>query len=67
MRTHRLAQLISGIFFSLPALIVPSTGQTADYKPEYRLSTVLGDAFPWGWGGKRWAELVAELRTMTTN
>ena len=60
MRTHHLAQLISGIFFSLTALIVPSTGQTADYKPEYRLSTVLGDAFPWGWGGKRWAELVAE-------
>ena len=30
------------------------------YKPEYRLSTVLGNAFPWGKGGERWAELVKE-------
>ena len=31
--------------------------QAADYKPEYRLSTVLGPAFPWGKAGERWAEL----------
>jgi len=30
------------------------------YQPEYRLSTVLGPAFPWGRGGERWAELVKE-------
>ena len=30
------------------------------YQPEYRLSTVLGTAFPWGKGGERWAELVKE-------
>jgi TRAP-type C4-dicarboxylate transport system substrate-binding protein len=30
------------------------------YQPEYRLSTVLGNAFPWGKGGERWAELVKE-------
>jgi tripartite ATP-independent transporter DctP family solute receptor len=30
------------------------------YKPEYRLSTVLGNAFPWGKGGERWVELVKE-------
>ena len=32
----------------------------ADYKAEYKLSTVVGEAFPWGQGGKRWAELVKE-------
>jgi len=31
--------------------------QAADYKTEYRLSTVLGTAFPWGKAGERWAEL----------
>jgi len=30
------------------------------YQPEYRLSTVLGNAFPWGQGGERWIELVKE-------
>ncbi len=37
----------------------PSMAQEK-YKPEYRLSTVLGSAFPWGKGGERWAELVKE-------
>jgi TRAP-type transport system periplasmic protein len=32
----------------------------ADYKPEYKLSTVLPAPFPWGVGGERWAELVKE-------
>ncbi|MBK1664579.1 C4-dicarboxylate ABC transporter [Rhodospirillum rubrum] len=32
----------------------------ADYKAEYKLSTVLGKPFPWGIGGERWAELVKE-------
>jgi tripartite ATP-independent transporter DctP family solute receptor len=32
----------------------------ADYKPEYKLSTVLGKPFPWGNAGERWAELVKE-------
>lgn len=30
------------------------------YKTEYRLSTVLGTAFPWGQAGERWAALVKE-------
>ncbi len=37
---------------ALPAL--------ADYRAEYRLSTVLGTAFPWGQAGERWSELVKE-------
>ncbi len=32
----------------------------ADYKTEYRLSTVLGPAFPWGRAAERWAALVKE-------
>ena len=38
---------------SLPAL-------AQNYRAEYRLSTVLGTAFPWGQAGERWAELVKE-------
>jgi tripartite ATP-independent transporter DctP family solute receptor len=30
------------------------------YKAEYKLSTVLGNAFPWGKGGDIWADLVRE-------
>jgi tripartite ATP-independent transporter DctP family solute receptor len=33
--------------------------QTA-YKPEYKMSLVLGPAFPWGKGGEIWASLVKE-------
>jgi tripartite ATP-independent transporter DctP family solute receptor len=32
----------------------------ADYRAEYRLSTVLPESFPWGAGGMRWAELIKE-------
>lgn len=40
--------------------LVPSSAHAADYKAEYRLSTVLGPAFPWGKAGERWAELVRQ-------
>jgi tripartite ATP-independent transporter DctP family solute receptor len=42
---------------TLPAL--PALAQTS-YKPEYKLSTVVGPAFPWGRGGEIWADLVRE-------
>ncbi|HTN64990.1 MAG TPA: DctP family TRAP transporter solute-binding subunit [Burkholderiaceae bacterium] len=48
------AVVAATLTFSLPA-----AGQQK-YQPEYRLSTVLGNAFPWGKGGERWAELVKE-------
>jgi len=38
---------------------MPASAQQK-YQPEYRLSTVLGTAFPWGKGGERWAELVKD-------
>ncbi len=34
--------------------------QTAKYKDEYRMSLVLGTAFPWGQGGQLWADKVRE-------
>ncbi|HEV2611801.1 MAG TPA: DctP family TRAP transporter solute-binding subunit [Noviherbaspirillum sp.] len=42
-------------------LSAPAQAQAQQkYQPEYRLSTVLGTAFPWGKGGERWAQLVKE-------
>jgi len=41
-------------------LLACSAAWATDYKPEYRLSTVLGPAFPWGKSGERWAELVRQ-------
>ena len=39
---------------------VPISAAAADYKAEYKLSTVVGKPFPWGIAGERWAELVKE-------
>ena len=39
---------------------VPPYAVGANYKPEYKLSTVVGKPFPWGIAGERWAELVKE-------
>ncbi|MEW6514783.1 MAG: DctP family TRAP transporter solute-binding subunit [Pseudomonadota bacterium] len=41
------------------ACALPATAQTK-YAPEYRLSTVVGTAFPWGKGGEIWGNLVRE-------
>ena len=40
--------------------LAPGAAHGADYKAEYRLSTVLGPAFTWGKAGERWAELVKQ-------
>lgn len=40
--------------------LTPAAVHAADYKSEYRLSTVLGPAFTWGKAGERWAELVKQ-------
>ncbi len=59
MHKRRFTALMAGLLasatlgFSMPALSAP-------YKDEYKLSTVLGEAYPWGWGAKRWADLVGE-------
>jgi tripartite ATP-independent transporter DctP family solute receptor len=41
------------------ACSLPVAAQTK-YAPEYRLSTVVGTAFPWGKGGELWGNLVRE-------
>jgi tripartite ATP-independent transporter DctP family solute receptor len=51
---------------SLPALVVgaalalSATAHAADYKAEYKVSTVLGKPFPWGEAATVWADLVSE-------
>ncbi|UOD49222.1 DctP family TRAP transporter solute-binding subunit [Orrella daihaiensis] len=43
------------------AAMAMATGAAAqNYKPEYRMSLVVGTAFPWGQGGQIWADLVRE-------
>jgi len=44
---------------AVATLAGPAVAQQ-NYPPEYRLSTVLGNAFPWGKAGERWAELVRQ-------
>jgi tripartite ATP-independent transporter DctP family solute receptor len=44
----------------LAAFSAPPPVAAADYKPEYKLSTVVGKPFPWGIAGERWGELVKE-------
>ena len=39
---------------------VPLFAAAADYKAEYKLSTVVGKPMPWGIAGERWAELARE-------
>lgn len=47
---------VAGLGLTLQA---PAMAQ-ANYKPEYKMSLVLGPAFPWGKGGEIWADLVKE-------
>lgn len=49
------ALALSLAFSAAPGIILG-----ADYKAEYKLSTVVGKPFPWGLAGERWAELVKE-------
>ena len=41
-------------------LVAGGSALAQSYRAEYRLSTVLGTAFPWGQAGERWAALVKE-------
>ena len=48
------------LFVAVVALAVALPALADNYRAEYRLSTVLNTAFPWGQAGERWAELVKE-------
>lgn len=41
-------------------LLAAAGAQAQSYRAEYRLSTTLGTAFPWGQAGERWIDLVRE-------
>ncbi len=42
------------------ALAYAAAGSAQQYKSEYRMSLVVGTAFPWGKGGQIWADLIKE-------
>jgi TRAP-type transport system periplasmic protein len=52
--------LLLFVAMAVAVLAAPQIVPAADYKPEYKLSLVLGKPFPWGIAGERWAELVKE-------
>ncbi len=59
--TRRLAQCVGGCMVVAALLVVGAGGPAlADYKDEYRVSTVVPAPFPWGLAAERWAELAAE-------
>ena len=51
---------ILAVGFALTALAFTVTAPAQTYKAEYKMSLVLGPAFPWGKGGEIWASLVKE-------
>jgi tripartite ATP-independent transporter DctP family solute receptor len=55
----RNLMLACTVALSMPLALIPSV-QAQSYKPEYKLSTVLPNTYPWGKAGERWAELVKE-------
>lgn len=48
--------------FALAAAALAAAGLASaqNYKPEYKMSLVVGTAFPWGKGGEIWANMVKE-------
>jgi len=46
--------------FAAAALSFATLAPAQTYKPEYKMSLVVGTAFPWGKGGEIWANLVRE-------
>ncbi|HET6459306.1 MAG TPA: hypothetical protein VFG29_00835 [Syntrophales bacterium] len=50
-----------GFLFVLSCVLeLAVTGSSADYKPEYKMSIVVGPMTFWGIGGAKFAELVKE-------
>ena len=61
MKTLRRTLLTAVAAASTTALLgLPATAQAQNYKSEYRMSLVVGTAFPWGKGGEIWANKVKE-------
>ena len=56
----KIRTLLGAIACSVAALAASTTAYAADYKSEYKLSIVVGTAFPWGQGAEIWSKLVRE-------
>lgn len=57
----KLRRTLVGLLAAAAALgAMSTTAMAQSYKSEYRMSLVLGTAFPWGKGGQIWADLVKE-------
>ena len=53
-------KFILAVGIALPALAFTAATTAQTYKAEYKMSLVVGPAFPWGKGGEIWANLVKE-------
>jgi tripartite ATP-independent transporter DctP family solute receptor len=52
--------VVTGAGALAAGLSAPWIARAQTYKPEYKISTVVGVPFPWGLGAERWAQLVRE-------
>ena len=59
MKRRAMNAALSALVLAALGLLGPAA-QAQTYKAEYKLSTVVGTAFPWGKGGEIWAELVKQ-------
>src|SRR5690606_14110277 len=55
----KLRNLFAGLV-AMSALALSGPAAAASYKGEYKLSIVVGTAFPWGQGAQIWSDLVRE-------
>jgi TRAP-type transport system periplasmic protein len=56
----RLQATLAALLCAALAGVIPAPASAAPYKPEYKLSTAVGPAYPWGKGAEIWAQLVKE-------
>lgn len=56
----KTVKTVVGLALAVTALAFTGAASAQTYKPEYKMSLVLGPAFPWGKGGEIWANLVRE-------
>ncbi|MBP9904712.1 MAG: DctP family TRAP transporter solute-binding subunit [Rhodoferax sp.] len=59
MKLRRTLVGLAAVAATLGALSTPAVA-AEPYKAEYRMSLVVGTAFPWGKGGQIWADLIKE-------
>ncbi len=61
MKRRNLLTTVAATLAAAAAFAMPAIAQAqGDYKSEYKMSLVLGPAFPWGKGGEIWADLVKQ-------